>query len=158
VAVLLRANQTFCDMVGYSKTELEQRTFQEITHPDDVGPDMQLLHGDTGRPSIQLHPGEALPPQEGHTVWVQLTVALVRTARRQPDYFISVVQDLSAKAAKRPAHQPERLMNQAQKLASIGHLAGRPDHRPVRHAGQLARVPGPARFPPPTCRLRTCWR
>jgi PAS domain S-box-containing protein len=118
---LLRANQTFCDMVGYSKTELEQRTFQEITVPEDVGPDMQLLQETLAghRSSYTLE--KRYRHKDGHTVWVQLTVALVRTPEGGPDYFISVVQDLSAqKTAQQALRTSQNLMNQAQKLASIG--------------------------------------
>src|SRR5262249_9453318 len=32
----LRVNQKLCDIVGYSREELHQRTFQDITHPDDL--------------------------------------------------------------------------------------------------------------------------
>ena len=32
----LRLNQRFCDIVGYSQEEMLARTFQDITHPDDL--------------------------------------------------------------------------------------------------------------------------
>ena len=32
----LRINQRFCDIVGYSPEEMLQKTFGEITHPDDL--------------------------------------------------------------------------------------------------------------------------
>src|SRR5262249_4712862 len=33
---ILRANGTFARMLGYSNTELDTKTFQDITHPDDL--------------------------------------------------------------------------------------------------------------------------
>ena len=47
----LRINQKFCDIVGYTKKEMQSRTFQEITHPDDLDKDLeymqQVLDGET---------------------------------------------------------------------------------------------------------------
>ncbi len=36
----LRLNQKFCDIVGYSRDEMRNLTFQEITHPDDLESDL----------------------------------------------------------------------------------------------------------------------
>ena len=36
-------NQKFCDIVGYSQQEMLKLTFQDITHPDDLGPDLNNL-------------------------------------------------------------------------------------------------------------------
>lgn len=118
---LLRANQTFCRIVGYSKDELAHLSFQDITVPEDIGPDLRMLDETLAgaRPSYTLE--KRYRHKDGHTVWVQLTVALVRTPAGAPDYLISVVQDLSAqKAAEEALRTSQNLMNQAQKLANIG--------------------------------------
>lgn len=118
---LLRANQTFCDMVGYSKAELEQLTFQDITVPEDIGPDWRLLEEALAGQRSSYTLEKRYRHKSGQKVWVQLTVALMRTPEGDPDYFISVVQDLSAqKAAEQALRTSQSLMNQAQKLASIG--------------------------------------
>jgi PAS domain S-box-containing protein len=38
----LKVNNALCQMVGYSEAELVQKTFAEITHPDDVRADVEL--------------------------------------------------------------------------------------------------------------------
>ncbi|MFC3685080.1 PAS domain S-box protein [Hydrogenophaga luteola] len=131
---LLRANQTFCRMVGYSKDELVHLSFQDITVPEDIGPDLrmldELLAG--ARSSYTLE--KRYRHKDGHIVWVQLTVALVRKPTGEPDYLISVVQDLSAqKTAEDALRTSQNLMNQAQKLASIA--AWQADLRTGRIAG-----------------------
>ncbi|MDQ7743188.1 PAS domain S-box protein [Hydrogenophaga pseudoflava] len=118
---LLRANQTFCRMVGYSPEELAQLSFQDITVPEDIGPDMRLLEEALAGKRSSYSLEKRYRHKDGHTVWVQLTVALVRTPEGAPDYFISVVQDLSPqKAAEEALRTSQNLMNQAQKLANIG--------------------------------------
>lgn len=118
---LLRANQTFCRMVGYSKEELAHLSFQDITVPEDIGPDLRLLEEALAGTRSSYSLEKRYRHKDGHTVWVQLTVALVRTPEGVPDYFISVVQDLSPqKAAEEALRTSQNLMNQAQKLANIG--------------------------------------
>lgn len=45
----LRANRAFCDITGYENAELEQLTFKDITHPEDLDKDVsyveKLLNG-----------------------------------------------------------------------------------------------------------------
>lgn len=38
----LFANPAFCDIVEYSEVELRNRTYQSITHPDDLESDVEL--------------------------------------------------------------------------------------------------------------------
>lgn len=40
----LRVNRSICDIVGYKEAELLQTSFQNITHPDDLDTDLELLH------------------------------------------------------------------------------------------------------------------
>lgn len=118
---LLRTNHTFCEMVGYSKEDLERMHFRDITHPEDVTPDLSMLTETlTGkRNSYTLQ--KRYIHREGHIVWAQLTVSLVRNEQGQPDYFISVVQDISNQKATEAALQTSQsLLDQAQKLAQIG--------------------------------------
>jgi PAS domain-containing protein len=39
----VRVNQKLCDILGYSSDELLSRTFQEITHPDDLDADLDYV-------------------------------------------------------------------------------------------------------------------
>ncbi len=93
----LRVNQKLCDIVGYSRDELQTKTFQDITHADDLDSDLafvrQMLDGDIQHYSMD----KRYTRKDGSLIWVNLTVALVRKADATPDYFISCVEDISAK-------------------------------------------------------------
>jgi len=90
-----RVNRALCDLTGYSTTELLSKTFQDITHPDDLESDLNYLH--------QLLMGEINSYQMekryfhrlGHVVWVLLSVSLVRDDEGKPLYFISQIQDIT---------------------------------------------------------------
>jgi PAS domain S-box-containing protein len=117
---LLRVNRAFCQLVGYTSDELLSMRFTDITAPEDIAPDERLLAqtlaGKRDRYSLE----KRYVHKEGHTVWAQLTVALVRQANGLPDHFISVVQDISAnKAAEQVMRAQERLLRQAQMLAGF---------------------------------------
>ncbi|MCU0925159.1 MAG: PAS domain S-box protein [Hydrogenophaga sp.] len=117
---LMRVNQTFCRMVGYSEAELLQLDFQRITHPDDVEPDVTLVEQTLAGQRSSYALEKRYLHKDGHTVWAQLTVALVRQADGSPDYFISVVQDISSvKATENALRTSQRLMQQAQTLAGF---------------------------------------
>lgn len=114
----LRVNQKLADIVGYSREELQERTFQHITYPDDLATDLgyvrQLLAGTIQTYSMEkryLH-------KEGHLVWVNLTVSLVAATSHDPGYFISVVEDITGRK------HLEQQLHQAQKMEAIGQLAG----------------------------------
>jgi PAS domain S-box-containing protein len=91
----IMANHRFSAIVGYPKDELLQKRFQEITHPDDLEPDLQrmqlLLRGKVESYTMRkryLH-------KRGDYVWVKLTVSLVYKSDGSPDYFIAVIEDIS---------------------------------------------------------------
>ncbi|MBD2199699.1 MULTISPECIES: PAS domain S-box protein [Calothrix] len=95
----LRVNQKLCDIVGYSHTELIQKTFQEITYPEDLEIDLayaqQLLVGEIQTYSME----KRYLRKDGSLIWIYLTASLVRQPGGIPDYFISVIQDISARKA-----------------------------------------------------------
>lgn len=91
----IRVNQKLCDIAGYAREELLAKTFQDITHPDDLDADLgyvrQMLAGE-----IQSYAMEKRYfRKDGSLVWINLTVALVRGETGQPEYFISVIEDIT---------------------------------------------------------------
>src|SRR5918999_322381 len=91
----LRVNRRLSEIVGYEREELLERTFQDITHPDDLEEYLEqmrlMLEGE-----LQTYTMEKRYLRKGGPeVWVNLTVSLVRDASGEPAYFIAVVEDIS---------------------------------------------------------------
>src|SRR5918993_5813250 len=91
----LRVNLRLSEIVGYEREELLERTFQDITHPDDLEEYLEqmrlMLEGE-----LQTYTMEKRYLRKGGPeVWVNLTVSLVRDASGEPAYFIAVVEDIS---------------------------------------------------------------
>ena len=95
----LRVNQKLCDIVGYTYEEMFELTFQDITHPDDLELDLdnvnKLLEGELHTYSME----KRYFHKNGSIVWINLTVSLLRTSANEPDYFISVIEEISDKKA-----------------------------------------------------------
>jgi PAS domain S-box-containing protein len=93
----LRVNPSLCRIVGYSPEELLATTFQAITHPDDLETDIEfarrMLEGSI--PHYQME--KRYLHKEGHIVWILLSVSLVRDGDGRPLYFVSQIQDISAR-------------------------------------------------------------
>jgi PAS domain S-box-containing protein len=114
----LLVNQKFCDIVGYTRDELLEKTFQEITYPYDLEADlknvrMMLLNEIQ---SYAMH--KRYMRKDGSFVWINLTVSLVRASSGEPAYFISVIEDIS------DHKKLEEQLFQAQKMEAVGRLAG----------------------------------
>src|SRR6266542_1389141 len=126
----LEVNQRLCEIVGYAREELMTKTFGDITHPDDLESDWnqarRLLAGEIENYSME----KRYYHKDGSVVWVNLTVSLARKADGSPDYFVSVVEDISArKRAEEALRESEqrfaRFMRHLPGLAWIKDLQGR---------------------------------
>jgi len=119
---ILRANPALCEIVGYALDELQRKTLQDITHPDDVDIDLgkawQLLSGQR-----QTYGQEKrYRRHDGGLVWIKLTASLVRRGDGSADYFIAVVEDIqSRKQAELALQVSEGFLKEAQRLAGVGH-------------------------------------
>jgi PAS domain S-box-containing protein len=99
----LKVNAALCEMTGYRETSLLLRSFQDITHPDDLDDDLALAADVLAgrRRSYQLE--KRYLHAHGGLVWVRLSVALVRDEAGAPLYFISQIEDVTERRVARAA-------------------------------------------------------
>ncbi|MFO7564658.1 MAG: PAS domain S-box protein [Enhygromyxa sp.] len=99
----LRFNDRVAELLGYSRAELEQLSFHDVSHPADLGPDVALaeavLRGDI--PSYQLQ--RRYLRKDGAAIWVNLTVSLARDQARRPLFFVAVIEDITERKAANDA-------------------------------------------------------
>ena len=91
----LQVNDALCRITGYSRDQIQGISFRELSHPSHVdvdAPQLQaLLDGDLASYQIEKRYRHAW----GHSLWVLLTVSIVRDNQGQPQYLISQLQDIS---------------------------------------------------------------
>ncbi|TLY69450.1 MAG: PAS domain S-box protein [Gammaproteobacteria bacterium] len=113
----IRVNRALCGIVGYTAEELLATTSQAITHPDDLDADMeymrQLLDGSRSHCDME----KRYFHKDGHIVWILLSVSLVRDDAGQPMYFVSQIQDITARK-----HAESQLVDSEFRYRTIANL------------------------------------
>jgi len=122
----LTANQSLCDLLGYSADELCRKTFQRLTHPEDIPVELefarQTLTGETHFYQME----KRYFHKRGHPIWVHLTSSLVRDANGFPLYFIKQVQDISeSKRSTEKIAQQAALLDKTNDAITLCDLQGR---------------------------------
>jgi PAS domain S-box-containing protein len=116
-------NQTFCDMVGYSREELVGQPFYNIfAHPDslqgvlnDILP--RMLSGEIPRFSRESQ----YLRKDGTMVWADATISVVRDASGKPQHIMTVTADISErKRAEAAVRQSEERFRSILEQASFG--------------------------------------
>src|SRR5215212_4864630 len=91
----LQVNRALCGILGYTEDELLAKTFQDLTHPDDLATDAdqerQLLANEITTYQVE----KRYHCKDGHLAWVRVTVSLVHDAKDDPLYFVYQMQDIT---------------------------------------------------------------
>jgi PAS domain S-box-containing protein len=114
---ILRANVSFCNIIGYEEEELKSFTFRNFTHPDHVGGDeislMRLIAGEIP----VYHTLKRYFRKDGTIIWGSTTISIIHNHKGEAHYFLAMVEDITAKrkadedliAAKEKAEESDRL-------------------------------------------------
>ena len=124
----LEVNGKLCELLGYSEEELLVKTFQNITHPEDLETDLhylnQLINDEIKTYSME----KRYFTKSGETIWVNLTVSLVRKTDKEPDYFISIIEDIrSQKKFQERIKASEEKLRLLLNSLSVGVIVHAPD-------------------------------
>jgi PAS domain S-box-containing protein len=93
----LDVNQRVCDIVGYSREELLQLTFADITHPDDMEEKLLAGYRDLLRERApRYHLEKRYIRRDGEVIWVSLSGSLMRDEHGKPQFEICVIEDITA--------------------------------------------------------------
>lgn len=102
-----RVSPAWSAITGYADRELLGRHFADITHPDDLALDEELVHellrGERESYRIEKRYRHAT----GDWIWVELRVALVRGSDG-PDHFLAAITDISVRQLIDDARRSEQ--------------------------------------------------
>src|SRR5262245_38285210 len=95
----LHVNDRLCEILGCTRDQLVDRTFQEITFPEDLPHCLEL----TARILTGAIPSYCVEKRfvrpDGSIVWTRITVSAVRGADRAVEFLIGAAEDISEQIA-----------------------------------------------------------
>jgi diguanylate cyclase (GGDEF)-like protein/PAS domain S-box-containing protein len=109
----MKVNEAVCTMLGWPEAELLQRTFQDITHPDDLDADLAQVQLLIAGELTEYQMEKRYITRSGSRIWVHLSVSLVRDEHGRPRHFISQLEDITQRK------QDERRLRAAEADALI---------------------------------------
>lgn len=91
----LQVNPSLCEIVGYSEGELLAKTFQDITHPDDLEADLAHVKRLLAGRSRSYRMEKRYSHKNGQVVHVVLSVSLLRDTGGIPIHFVVQIEDIT---------------------------------------------------------------
>jgi PAS domain S-box-containing protein len=92
---LVKVNKALCEMLGYTEQELSQRTFIDITHPEDIQQDVkyaeQVFKGQATGYKIE----KRYVNKNQETLWVNLTATGIRDQDGSIVYGLGMVENIT---------------------------------------------------------------
>ena len=103
----IRVNEAFVTVTGYSRDELLEMTFFDITHPDDVEHDRRLYEAQVAG-EIDIYDVEKrYVRKDGRVIWVEVKASVVRNYDGAFGYGVRMVQDINE---RKQAEQHRKLL------------------------------------------------
>lgn len=84
-----------CRMLDYTKSELLKLTVNDITHPEDVGRDLELMNELTLQPAFQYVSEKRYLKKDGSSIPVQLHISAIANPDTQEKYILGIITDLT---------------------------------------------------------------
>ena len=132
----ISVNRALCQMLGYSQEELAQRTWQEITHPQDREATQNMVNALLSGQQESARFTKRYLHKDGSAVWAEVSTALRRDSSGKPLYFMTAILDINAQvhaeeALRKSEARPEgNFREQCAVLYAVRSRSARASHEP----------------------------
>lgn len=121
----LAVNPLLCEMFGYAKEEFLGKTIHLVTHPDDEALSDEWILKKFNNEPCEPYLEKRYIHKDGHIVWGLVSAHWIRNDDGSHRMAIAHIQDITdRKQAEEERRKLEGQVRQAQKMESIGLLAG----------------------------------
>jgi PAS domain S-box-containing protein len=124
----IRVNKKYCELVGYSEEELvEQKTYFDITHPDDRERNRQLIEPFISGEKASFEIENRYIRKDSSVVWVHVTCTLITQANGAGIRLLGVAQDITERRqAEEERHKFVSLAENSTEFIGICDPDGKP--------------------------------
>src|SRR6267378_2512945 len=115
-ARFVRTNQVFQRMLGYSDEDLQSLTYVDITYPEDLPRNRELMAElvEGKRTSFTLE--KRYCRKDGTPIWAQVTISALLSEHGEPRLFVGVIEDITER--RQAQQQLHRHREQLRDLAA----------------------------------------
>jgi PAS domain S-box-containing protein len=115
---ILDCNQSFCDLLGYTKDELKQKYVADITFKEDIEIGMSELNDIIDGKTTHARLIKRYVQKSGNIVWGEISISLIRNIEGQPMYFLPIIRDITERKKN-----DEEILNRNYELEKFNKLA-----------------------------------
>ena len=90
----LEVNEKLCEMLGYSSEELLQKTWLELTHPDDIQRDSLFFARLLANEIDSYEIDKRYIHKDGFSVETHVAVQCIRDYAGEVDYFVAMIENI----------------------------------------------------------------
>ena len=92
---MIAVNDQFCQMLGYSREELAEMTWAQLTHPDDVAADVAEFNRLLAHEIDSYTLDKRFLHKDGREIFTTIAVRCVRHPDGSPDYIVGMAMDIT---------------------------------------------------------------
>jgi len=93
--IWLKVNNSLCEMFGYSEQELTSMSFMEITHPDDISSNFDIIESILTDEHGVRRMEKRYICKDGSVIWALVDIAIIRDDKGKPLYFVTQVANIT---------------------------------------------------------------
>jgi formate hydrogenlyase transcriptional activator len=112
-----RVNDAFCQIIGYTREELLERSFRDITHPEDRESDwtglQRLIRGEISEYYVE----KRYIRKDGRVIWVNVQASIIRDSAGNALHTVALVQDITERKAVEQELRESEAKNRAMLMA-----------------------------------------
>lgn len=92
----LEVSDRFCELLGYTREEMLERSFMDDTHPDDLQKNENIRERITKSEYGEFETTKRYITKSGESKWVYVSGALIKDKNGEPQYIVCYTHDVTA--------------------------------------------------------------
>ncbi len=130
----VQVNQAYCELFGYSESELEKMTFFDVTHEDDKLASAEYLRSLNSRETRLIRAEKKYVAKDGRTIYALLAVSSIVSETGEFKYNLAQIIDLTERVLQERLirHHALELTRSNTELSQYAHVVAHDIREPLR--------------------------